>query len=248
MAAILAACVAIASPIATSHPEPDGTVRVIQINMCNSGFASCYSGRALAGTLGLLHARRPGVATLNEVCRDDLATIRRETGFTGIFTPSGAQRCANGSEYGNAVVFPAGTPLGTVEVTEYARQDPGVERRTLTCVRAGRVTVCVTHLTPGPSRFGQAAQMASIVARHAALGATVLGGDWNIAYPGAERVVPGGMVRTDDGNVQNIAATDNFRVVDREVTTLGWTDHPALEVHLWPRRVGIGGTGTASAG
>lgn len=117
-------------------------------------------------------------------------------------------------------------------MTEYARQDPDVERRTLTCVPANGVTACVTHLSTETSRFSQATEMASIVRRHAARGATVLGGDWNIPFPGAQRYVPAGMFRKGDGDVQHIMATDDFGFVGTRKTSLAWTDHPAFEVRL----------------
>ena len=239
---VLALVVACCPTAALATGPASGSYRVLQINMCNSGAAPCYTGGAGAGAVELIKNRQPSVVTLNEVCRRDLGRIRRGTGYVGVFAQAGSRLCRNGSPFGNAVVLPAGTRLGRATITQYARQDPdiGGERRTLICVPAAGVTACVTHLSDGPARFPQAAQMASVVARHAARGPTVLGGDWNIAFPEAQRHVPDRMFRKGDGAVQHIMATDGFGFVGSRNERMAWTDHPAFQVDL--RRLTMGRT------
>jgi hypothetical protein len=209
---------------------------VLQINMCNSGFAPCYTGRATTGAGDLIAARRPSVVTVNETCAVDLAPIRARTGYVSVFTQSGSQKCRNGSRYGNALLFPAGTSVGTPRRVTYNAQEGSVELRTLTCVAAGGVTACATHLSGGNAKSAQAAQMKEIVGAYASRGPTVLGGDWNIKFggnPNAQDYVPAGMFRKGDGDVQHIVASSaHFGFVRTSITNLNWTDHPALQVYL----------------
>ena len=50
-------------------------LRVLQMNLCNSGKASCYTGRALAQAAVVIRAEEPDVVTLNEVCHNDIANL-----------------------------------------------------------------------------------------------------------------------------------------------------------------------------
>ena len=209
---------------------------VLQINICNSGYAGCYTGRATEQTPELINARTPSVVTVNEICESDLGTIQSRTGYAGLFTQSGTQLCKNGSAYGNAILFPAGTSVGTPERITYSAQDAQTELRTLTCVPAAGVTVCVTHLATTSVKTDQAAQMKDVVGAHAGQGATVLGGDWNMTYggnPNAQDFVPSGMFRKGDSNVQHIVSSSaHFTLVSTRVMDLNWTDHDALQVYL----------------
>jgi hypothetical protein len=207
------------------------------MNICNSGYAhECYTGRATDGAADLISARTPSVVTVNEMCESDLGPIRTRTGYTGTFTQSGTQTCINGTPYGNAILFPAGTSVGTPERLTYRAQSSHTELRTLTCVPAGGVTACVTHLAPTSVKAAQAAEMRDAVGPRAGQGATVLGGDWNMAYggnPNAQDYVPAGMFRQGDGAVQHVLASSaHFTFVSTRVMQLDWTDHPALQVYL----------------
>lgn len=215
--------------------------RVLQLNICNSGRAPCYSGRAITEASRLIRARRPSVVTVNETCRSDLAPIRAATGYRGVFTQSGIRTCANGAAYGNAILVPPGTRTGAIERLTYAAQDPDPERRTLTCLRATGVTVCVTHLD-NVARREQAAEMERLVERNARRGPTVLSGDWNMRFggdPNAQNYVPAGMFRKGDRGVQHVLASTALGFVRTRITALDWTDHPALEVTLQRNRPGL---------
>lgn len=208
--------------------------RVLQLNICNSGRAPCYSGRAIGEAGRLIRARRPSVVTVNETCRSDLAPIRAATGYRGVFTQSGIRTCVNGAAYGNAIFVSPGTSTGAIERHTYRAQDPDPERRTLTCLLASAVTVCVTHLD-NVARREQAAEMKRLIGRHARRGPTVLGGDWNMRFggdPDAQDYVPAGMFRKGDGGVQHVLASGTLGFVRTRITALDWTDHPALEVTL----------------
>ena len=206
--------------------------RLLQINLCNSGLAPCFTGRAVQGAITLIDERRPSVVTLNEACAPDLQRIERETGYVTVFTQSGSRRCRNGAPFGNGIAFPKGTVLGEPDVVEYTAQDADPERRTITCVPAAGVTACVTHLSPVGPAPAQARQMAKIVAGHAALGPTVVAGDWNLRDADADRYVPAGMFRVGDGGVQHILATGDFHPAGTDTGRQDWTDHPILQVDL----------------
>jgi hypothetical protein len=210
---------------------------VLQVNICNGGHdRACYTGRASEGTGDLINARTPSVVTVNEMCASDLEPIRIRTGYAGVFTQSGSQTCTDGTAYGNAILFPAGTSVGTPERLTYQSQSSRTELRTLTCVPAAEVTACVTHLSPNPVKADQGAEMRDAVGPHAGRGATVLGGDWNMTYggtPNAQDYVPAGMFREDDGAVQHvIASSAHFGFERTQVIELDWTDHPAMQVYL----------------
>lgn len=227
----------------TTQPPPRppvvyGPYNVLQINMCNSGTQDCYSGRARSRAGDLINARRPSVVTLNEACYADLADLRKTTGYDGVFVGSGV-KCRNGSSYGNMLLFPRGVGFRRVYREPYAdaAQDPckekekPCEKRTLACAKASGVTACVTHLGLERQRK-QAAEMKEVVGRFASQGPTVLGGDWNITYPDAQRYVPSGMFRKGDDDVQHIMATTGFRFDRTRKMDLDWTDHPALQLYL----------------
>lgn len=233
-------------------PAPSG-YSVLQINICNSGFA-CDLPDTEVRAAELIAARRPSAVTVNEMCRSDLAVIEKRSGYAdlGTFTQSGSRRCRNGSPFGNTLLFPPRTDVTGYEVTTYTAQNGDSERRTLACARAEGVTTCVTHLLDGQEerprriRADQARQMREVLGRHAARGPTVLGGDWNLVVggtPDARDFVPAGMVRTGDGDVQHVLATSaHFRFERANVMEFDWTDHPGLHVHYMSQPITAGST------
>lgn len=208
---------------------------VLQINMCNSGYAGCYTGRAQAGTIALIKSRVPYAVTLNEACANDLTAIANSAGYRGQFTQSGTQKCRNGYAYGNAVLFKAGVTATSVVRHTYSVQSSTVEKRTLSCA-SGAFRVCVTHLaTSGTARTSQASQMKSIISSYNSGGSVILGGDWNMTYggsPNAQTYVPSGMYRKGDGSVQHFLASNGFAFSSTRVMNLDWTDHPGFQIYV----------------
>jgi len=135
------------STVATGSAAAASPYSVLQINICNSGHADCYTGEATARAGDLINARSPSVVTVNEMCASDGEPIRERTGYAGVFTQSGSQTCTNGSAYGNALLFPAGTSVGMPYRLTYDAQSDHIELRTLTCAPAAGITACVTHLS-----------------------------------------------------------------------------------------------------
>ena len=60
----------------TAVPGGDAT-RVLQLNLCNSGLAGCFTGRAVDRAAAVIRAEEPDVVTLNEVCEGDVPVLER---------------------------------------------------------------------------------------------------------------------------------------------------------------------------
>jgi hypothetical protein len=249
-------------------PPPGGApaapVRVLQLNLCDSGIAGCYTGRSTAEAAAVIHAERPDLVTLNEVCEDDVAALQRA--LAGV-APGGAAesafqaardrrtgdawRCRNGRQYGIGIVsrWPsvpgssAGNGIYPVQDTE----DP--EERVWLCLDVAStpaVTVCTTHLAHH-NRDVAAAQcrylFGTVIAdiRHARHepAPVVLGGDLNLGSgdsPDLKACLPAGSALVDDGGEQHVVATPEYVVASsRTIDLRGTTDHPGLLVTLAPR-------------
>jgi hypothetical protein len=89
------------------------TLRVLQMNLCDSGIAACYTGRSVAEAAAVIRAQRPDIVTLNEVCRDDVSVLEHtlSDGEHGSVVTRAFQaaldqrtgdpvRCRNGQQYG----------------------------------------------------------------------------------------------------------------------------------------------------
>ncbi|MDX8035356.1 hypothetical protein SK803_34540 [Lentzea sp. BCCO 10_0856] len=184
----------------------------LQLNLCNSGIAGCYSqGRSIPEAAGLISQVRPNLVTLNEICANDVPdrlapalaqawpgdriyhvfnpAVRRDTG-----TPV---KCNNGQDYGNAV-------LGRVSAAsyqgvnawrgKYTSQDSGNEQRTFACAYAvGDHLACATHLSASsePEALAQCRSLLfdvvpSIRSAEGLVGKTIVGGDFNLEYDTAD--------------------------------------------------------------
>lgn len=151
---------------------PSGTTfHTLQLNLCNSGLASCYTrynnGRAVGEAFSVLLSRRPDLVTLNEVCKADVMTSLYPAMAANFpdsqtfwaFQPAGNRSsggqpylCRNGDQYGIGV-------LGHVRNADWAgvnifgglypQQDTGAnEMRAWVCAAAlDNFIGCTTHLT-----------------------------------------------------------------------------------------------------
>jgi hypothetical protein len=76
---------AAAVPSYSSLPQPRGPFRVLQMNLCLSGYASCFSQTAYPAVLDEaveeVGDHRVDALTLNEVCSTDSAGLARRTGL-----------------------------------------------------------------------------------------------------------------------------------------------------------------------
>jgi hypothetical protein len=141
----------------------DGLVRVLQMNLCDSGLAGCYSGRSVAAAAAVIRDQAPDLVTLNKVCRDDVSIIERalaESDHVGAtasaFQPARdrrtgeAFRCRDGQPYGIGLVARRPVPdrgFTTTSSGIYPVQDAAdPEERAWLCVDAGAFAACTTHL------------------------------------------------------------------------------------------------------
>ena len=145
----VAAFAAVMATSGASEPvreRGDGSVRVLQMNLCDSGHAHCYTGRSVAEASEVIRAEVPDVVTVNEVCQDDVAALEAvltggdgggDSGSRGVVVSAfqaawdrrtgAAVRCRNGRPYGIALVARlAATPQGYDAVGgAYPMQDAG---------------------------------------------------------------------------------------------------------------------------
>jgi endonuclease/exonuclease/phosphatase family metal-dependent hydrolase len=247
----------------TPAADPQATpVRVLQLNLCSSGIAACYTGRSTDEAAAVIRAEKPDLVTLNEVCQDDVSTLERALADV---VPGGAvvsafqaarngrtgdpYRCRNGQQYGIGIVsrWPSvpGTSAGGGIYPAQDREDP--EERAWLCLdvaAAPAVAVCTTHLAytkrdvaVAQCRYLFGTVVAEMRARDGAA-PLVLGGDLNLgsgASPDLMSCLPARFALADDGGEQHVVATPEL-VVDssRMIEMRGATDHPGLLVTLVP--------------
>ncbi|WP_020144372.1 endonuclease/exonuclease/phosphatase family protein [Terracoccus sp. 273MFTsu3.1] len=238
----------------------DRTVRVLQMNLCNSGRADCYSGgRAVSTAVALIHEHRPDMVSVNEVCRDDLPVLEQAMSagvapqaVASAFTSAKDRhthapvRCLNGQEFGNGVL--AGVPPPAVGSRSYSGvypvQDPhDSEERVWVCIAlATRFTACTTHASSADTtvalnqcRFLVKSAVPRI-SRGNGAGPIIVGADLNLAArgsPSPEACLSDGYQRTDDGGLQSVMVSPGVGVRAHSVIDMqGTTDHPGLLVDL----------------
>lgn len=230
--------------------ETSGTKSsVLQMNLCNSGQASCYAGgAAIDEAIDRIQRTEPDVVTLNEVCRDDVARIAEETARLPVFHPVGDGNdnpvtCTNGADYGMGVVG-GSAGHGTPETDRgwYTEQDAG-EQRGYLCATFGRNTACTTHLSVNAEVARAQCQGDEWPLRGKHAERIVLGGDLNLRdeeTPSARDCVPRGFFHEGDaaegeplGGLQHIiASSTNFDYAGHETLPMKHTDHPALVMRL----------------
>ncbi|TWF80737.1 hypothetical protein FHX44_116680 [Pseudonocardia hierapolitana] len=261
-------CTGTATGVSAADPAPDPSttgapateVRVLQLNLCNSGIAACYSaGRSIDEAARVINAEAPDLVTLNEICEDDLGALERALGRavpggTAVSAFQAARdrdtgdgyRCANGQRFGIGIVSRwravAGSgPGGGIYPVQDA-EDP--EERAWLCVDVAAtpvVSACTTHLAytkrevaAGQCRYLFDTVIAGMRARDGAP-PVVVGGDLNLAGddPGLRSCVPDGSALADDGAVQHVVATPEFVVAAARTIELRVdTEHPGLLVTL----------------
>jgi hypothetical protein len=261
----LAGCIGRAASDPTGGSRPtDGRggagVRVLQMNLCNSGRAGCYAGgRAVGRAAEVIHEHRPGVVGLNEVCRDDVRvleqamsaaspTTRIASAFASAKDPQtrAPVRCLNGQEYGDAVLV-AVPPQGVASRSHsgvYPVQDPrDLEERVWVCLDLpARFSACTTHTSSTDAsvalsqcRYLLGSDLPSL-SRGDALGPILLGADLNLpagGSPGPDSCLPSGYRRTDDGGRQDVVVSPAVSIEARAVIDMqGTTDHPGLLVDV----------------
>jgi endonuclease/exonuclease/phosphatase family metal-dependent hydrolase len=237
-------------------------VRVLQLNLCSSGIAACFTGRSTERAAAVVRAEAPDLVTLNEVCQDDVTALERalaaavpDGSVVSAFQPARngrtgePYRCRNGRQYGIGLVsrwpsVPGTAPEGGI----YPAQDlDDPEERAWLCLDAAAdspVTVCTTHLayTKREVAGAQCRHLFETVIRERRArddaAPAVLGADLNLGSgddPDLKACLPPGSALVDDGGPQHVVATPEYVVGDhRTIDLRGTTDHPGLLVTLAP--------------
>lgn len=204
----------------------------LQLNLCNSGFAACWTGGDAVFEGGdLIYYLSPDLVTLNEICLNDLPSYLQPSLAASwpddwtyyVFQPAidkrtgEAFKCLNGDEFGSAVLgrVPAGVYQGVnAWGGVYAAQDSSSnEQRTFACAYAiGNHFACTTHLaTNEPIALAQCRALMFdavpyIMSVEGASGKTIVGGDLNLEYD-----------TSDPENVQNCVPNGYTRKGDGDV-------------------------------
>jgi endonuclease/exonuclease/phosphatase family metal-dependent hydrolase len=185
---------AAAVPSYSSLPQPRGPFRVLQMNLCLSGYASCFSQTAYPAVLDEaveeVGDHRVDALTLNEVCSTDSAGLARRTGlhlrFSAIVVAGAPLPCVSPGRrgvFGLAVLTRAA--IKDTQNHAFARHDGQEQRRWLCVTTVKAVTVCTAHLgTRGSTAERQANdaecdELRGVLQRYDRLRATVFGGDIN---------------------------------------------------------------------
>lgn len=247
-----------AASLSDSTPTPGRTtVTVLQLNLCNSGLAECYTGgRAVTMAASLIRAERPTIVTLNEICRQNVATLRHamsaayhrpvasEFEAAQDRRSDGPFHCTNGQQFGNGVLalLPAATARQRSYRGVYPTQDLGdPEERVWACVNvAGSYSACVTHAASTSTSIALAQcryflhSVVPMIRRRTGQDPLVLGADLNLPAgrtPSPQSCLPPGFRRTDDRGRQDVVATPGSVVRPRAIIDMrGTTDHPGLLV------------------
>ena len=223
------------------------TYTVMQMNLCLSGLAGCYTKAAYPAVVeeavDRIREADPDAVTLNETCRDDVVRIARRTGyhlrFTRVVYAGKRLRCVRPGGrglFGDAVLTEAA--VASHESRDFEAQ-AGPERRRWLCVvtRAG-IDVCTAHLnTRSPVEIAgndaQCAELAALLARRAAARTVTFGGDVNRRDSSC---APAGLwTRTDESaeqapGLQHVYGSGSLRSPSAEVLPAEHSDHDVLLV------------------
>jgi len=232
-------------------------VKVLQLNLCGSGIAGCYTGRSVTEAATVIRAAAPDVVTLNEVCDGDVTRLERILadvhggGVVSAFKAApdrrlggGDTRCTNGMAYGVGLLArtPATPGAAAVHGGIHPAQDVAdPEIRVWLCLHAiGGFYACTTHLasTSSTVALAQCRYLLEIAVPELrtryGYQPTVVAGDLNLRYgarPDVRPCVPSGYLRFGDAGVQHILATSDFVVSSSaSIDMAGTTDHAGLLV------------------
>jgi endonuclease/exonuclease/phosphatase family metal-dependent hydrolase len=248
-------CVVVLAGSSIGSAAAGTRVRVLQMNLCNSGIASCYTGRAVAEAAAVIRTTSPDLVTLNEVCRNDVTTLERvlseaETRGDAVesaFQPAAdcrtaaAFRCRNGQPYGIGLLarIPSHGHGYAIHAGIYPIQDTSdPEERAWLCLDTSDIVACTTHLasTKPTVALAQCRYLLDTAVptarRQGRDEPTVLGGDLNLRphhVLDVRSCLPAGYVQTNDDGTQYVIASPDLAVSSR--TTIGMnrtTDHPGL--------------------
>jgi endonuclease/exonuclease/phosphatase family metal-dependent hydrolase len=224
----------------------NSTYTLMQMNLCLSGLASCYSKAGYPAVVeeavDRIREALPDAVTFNEACRNDVALIARRTGyhlrFSSVIYRGERLPCVQPGErglFGNAVLTKAVSESS--EGQDFEAQ-AGIERRHWLCVTTrADVDVCTAHLNTratieAAGNDAQCAELTALLARRAAAGTVIFGGDANRLLSCSP---DGFWTRTDspagqDPGLQHVYGNGALRSPSAEVVPATHSDHDVLLV------------------
>jgi endonuclease/exonuclease/phosphatase family metal-dependent hydrolase len=232
------------------RPPLGSAYTLMQMNLCLSGLAACYSKRVhypavVDETVSRMREARPAAVTFSEACSGDVALIARRTGYHLGFSkviyhgkPLSCIRPGGRGLYGDAVLTRAAI-VSTASEPFDAQSGP--ERRVWLCASTRTGTdVCTAQLASpaaveAAANKPQCAELRAILARRATARPVIFGGDLNRRTSCAP---PGFWTRTDssahqDPGSQQVYGTGAFRSPSVRVVPAVHTDHDVLLVRAY---------------
>ena len=193
LAALVPVGAVYAPPHSTAALRAGTPYTVLQMNLCLSGTADCYSRTGHDAVLDeaaeQIRDHDPAAVTLNEACSADAGDLARRAGyrmrFAAVRVAGAALPCVapvHRGVFGLAVLTRNG--VETSRDRAFATHT-GAEARRWLCVTTSRATACTAHLgTRGSTAERRAnddecAELRGVLARYDAAGTTVFGGDVN---------------------------------------------------------------------
>jgi endonuclease/exonuclease/phosphatase family metal-dependent hydrolase len=249
LACLVCAGALLSGSVPGGGPGPH-SLRILQLNLCDSGIAGCYTGRAVPRAAAVIASVAPDIVTLNEVCRSDVAVLAAALGgggrhTVGEFRPAIDRRtgepfhCVNGEDYGIGLLVRVPAVPVRVSGGVYPPQDTNdPEERVWLCVQpTGGVNSCTTHLasTSATVALAQCRYLLGTALPGLESGGrndpTVLAGDFNLGD--LRGCLQAGDAQAGDGGVQHVIATPGATLAGAEDIDLArTTDHPGLLVTL----------------
>jgi endonuclease/exonuclease/phosphatase family metal-dependent hydrolase len=242
----------IGATMISSPAQAARTIKIFQMNICNSGLAGCYSGeRAVDEAKVLLAEHHPNVVFINEICRGQETDIAWNgnyddypaTHFTAAWNKDDntTVKCTNGADYGSAILVDNNYAYANSRGV-YTSQNSTSEQRVYGCARFSGFFGCVTHLsTDEPTALAQCNELTKqkLPAFKSSLGEpntpSIVSGDLNMEYDTADpenvqKCVPSGWTRKGDGDVQHVMVSAGFTGMSSRTWPTYYTDHNVLQI------------------
>ena len=263
LAALAGLCCAAASLAGSSlagspgaGPPRDRPLTLLQMNLCNSGAAGCYTGRGVARAAEIIRDQTPDVVSLNEICEKDVRELAAVlTGahragtvisdFQAAFSlrTGAAVRCNNGQLFGVGLLVhvaakePEHSRVGGL----YPMQTRGEQRAWLCLHVSGFMQACTTHLALGTN--GVSLAQCRYLVSTATVGIEdeplpkVVAGDFNLGAADATPCLPPEFSRADDGGVQQVMASAELVITSSRLFSMS-LNQPNLN-GLFPGSVSV---------